>query len=146
MLKVTNKDYEIEETIQLSKEINGREETIYEFKMQLSEKDLSELKHILFDFTDANLKKYMSASLEEKQKLEEKAGEEIQKNEDRFLDICFKEHKDEFRKKAGEYKFAEMVDLIRGFLLNFFMEKQISPLNTSITNLTKITNNLQKFK
>lgn len=146
MLKITKNNYEIEETIQLTKNENNEEKVLYEFKMQLTPEDLLEIKHILFGYAKENKIKYQNSSYDEKIKLEEEAEKEIIKNNKRFEEICFKEHKDQFLKLAGEYKFEETVDEIRGFLLNFFMEKQTTPLNTTITNLTKISNNFPKFK
>lgn len=144
MLKVTNKDFEIEENIQLTKIIDGKEEIIYEFVMKITESEMQELKNILFDYSNENILEYLKATSNEKQILEKKAEDEIKRNENKLVDICFKEHKDKFKSLAGEYRFNELVDNIRGFLLNFFMKKQISPLNTTITDLMKITNNLRK--
>ncbi len=146
MLKVTNKNFEIEELVQLTKETDNKEEIVYEFKMQITGDELKEIKNILFDFTKNNFKGYIKASSEEKEELEKKAEEKIKENDERFVDICFKEHKEKFKELAGNYKFEEMIENMRGYFLNFFMKKQISPLNTSISNLTKIMNNFQQFK
>ena len=146
MLKVTSNNYEVEETIQLTKVIDGKEEVIYEFKMQLTEQDMLEIKHILFDYSKTNIMEYLQSSKEHQQELENQAGENIQKNEERFIDICFKEHKEKFRELAGEYKFEDMVNEIRGFLMGFFMKKQISQMNTPITDLTKIMNNFRGLR
>ncbi len=146
MLKVTNKNYEIEEDIQLTKMVEDKEQVIYEFKMQITEDEMQELKHILFDFAKENLKKYYKASVEERKKLESQAEEDIKKNNERFIDICFKEHKEEFRKLAGEYKFNEMLEMIRDYFMDFFTKKQMSRMNIQTTNLMKIMNNLQKFR
>ena len=59
MLKVTSNNYEVEETIQLTKVIDGKEEVIYEFKMQLTEQDMLEIKHILFDYSKTNIMEYL---------------------------------------------------------------------------------------
>lgn len=144
MLKVTSKNFEIEEKIQLTKIIEGKEEVIYEFSMQITNEEMQELKHILFDYSNNNIFKYFKATREEQKKLEEIATNEIEKNSERLIDICFKQHKDKFKELAGEYKFDEMVGEIRGYLMGFFMEKQISQMNTPISNLTKITSNFQK--
>lgn len=146
MLKVTNKNFEIEELVQLTKEIDNKEEIVYEFKMQITGDELEEIKNILFNFTKNNFKEYIKASSEEKEELEKKAEEKIKENDERFVDICFKEHKEKFKELAGNYKFEEMIENMRGYFLDFFMKKQISPLNTSISNLTKIMNNFQQFK
>ena len=120
MLKVTNKQYEIEEPIELTRiDENGKEICEYKFTMQITSGELEELKSILFDKN---------------------------KDNERLIDICFKEHKEEFKEKSGDYKFNEMVETIKGFLLGFFIEKQMKPLDTTITDLTKIMNNFQQFK
>lgn len=146
MLKVTNKQFEIEEKVQLTSLNEEKEEVIYEFTMQITANELQELKHILFDYTNDNLSKYLKATKEEREDLERKATEEIQKNDERFEDICFKEHKEKFKELAGEYKFDEMKENIRGYLMSFFMKKQMSQYNTPITDLTKVMNNLAKLK
>ena len=146
MLKVTNKQFEIEEPVQLTNFVDGKEEVLYEFKMQITADELQELKHILFDYTNNNIQNYLKAPSEEREEMEQKASEEIAKNDERFEDICFKEHKEEFKELAGEYKYEEMKENIQGYLISFFMEKQMSRYNTPITNLTKTMNNLAKFK
>lgn len=144
MLKVTSKNYEIEEKIQLIKMIDNEEEVAYEFDMQITNDEMQELKHILFDFAEKNIKEYLKATLKEKDNLEKEAEQEIKKNDERFVDICFKKHKEKFRELAGEYKFDEMLGEIRGYLMGFFMKKQISQMNTPITDLTKIMNNFRR--
>lgn len=120
MLKVTNKQYEIEEPIELTRiDESGKEISEYKFTMQITTSELEELKEIIFDKDN---------------------------NDDRLIEICFKEHKDEFKTKAGDYKFNEMVETIKGFLLGFFIEKQMKPIDTTITDLTKIMNDFQQFK
>lgn len=146
MLKITSKKYEIEEPIQYTKNIDGNEEIIYEFKMQINEQELNEIKHILFDYTNDNINKYMKATKEEREQLEKEAEEEIKSKNERFIDICFKEHKDIFKEKAGEIKFDEMIEEMRGYFYDFFMKKQISRINTPITDLMKNINNLQNLK
>lgn len=146
MLKVTNKDYEVEETIQLTKVVDEKEEVVYEFKMQLTENDMLKIKHILFDYTGNNIMEYLRSSKEHQEELEKIAEEKIKENEEELIDICFKEHKDKFRELAGDYKFEDMVNEIRGYLMSFFMKKQISQMNTPITDLQKIMNNFQKLK
>lgn len=146
MLKVTNKQFEIEEPVQLTKVVDGKEEVLYEFKMQITADELQELKHILFDFANNNIKDYLKATGEEREQMEKKANEEIAKNSERLEDICFKEHKEEFKRLAGEYKYEEMKENIQGYLISFFMEKQMSHYNTPITNLTKTMNSLANLK
>lgn len=124
MLKITSKEFEIEEPIQLTKMVDGKEETLYEFTMQLTSNDLQKLKEIVFDTSKEN----------------------EDKNYESFLDICLKEHKENLKNKAGDYKFSELVEELRGFIMGFFIEKRMKPMNTQFTNLTKIIDNLQQFK
>ena len=146
MLKVTSKNFEIEEKIQLTKMNEEKEEIVYEFDMQITNDEMQELKHILFDFSKEHITDYINATKEEKEQLEKQATKDIEKNDKRFIDICFKEHKDKFKELAGEYKFEEMLGEIRGYLMGFFMKKQISQMNTPITDLTKIMSNFQRLK
>lgn len=146
MLKVTSKNFEIEEKIQLTKMNEDKEEIVYEFDMQITNDEMQELKHILFDFSKEHITDYINATKEEKEQLEKQATKDIEKNDERFIDICFKEHKDKFKELAGEYKFDEMLGEMRGYLMGFFMKKQISQMNTPITDLTKIMSNFQRLK
>lgn len=119
MLKITKNEYEIEEPIELVKNIDGKEEIIYKFDMKLTEDDVLKLKDLLFgQDDDKDLK---------------------------IADICFKEN-EKFKELAGEYKYQQTLEEVKAYLLDFFIKKQISPLNTTITDLMKIMNSYQKFK
>lgn len=120
MLKIEKKEFEIEEPIKLIKNVNGQEQVLYDFMMRLTEDDMLNLKDILF-------------------------GKSEDKNNS-IADICFKENKEEFKKIAGNYRYEETIETIKSFLLDFFIKKQMSPLNTTITDLTKIMSNFQKLK
>lgn len=145
MLKVTSKKYEIEEKVQFERNIDGESQVLYEFDMQITSDELQELKDIIFGFANDNFYKYQNATLKEKMEIEEKLENNLKSNEEKFIDICFKEHK-KCKDIVGEYKFYEMLDVIRGYLTDFFIKKQISPYNTTITNLTKNINNLQNLR
>lgn len=120
MLKITKKDYEIEEPIELVKTIDEKEEILYKFTMKLNEDDILKLKELLFSKDKDKYKK--------------------------LADICFKDDNEKFKEIAGEYKYKETLEEVAGYLLDFFIKKQISPINTTITDLMKITNNFPKFK
>lgn len=128
MLVLTSKKYEIEEDI---KAINEEEETLYEFKMQITPNEMKELRDILFD------ESYKLS----KEKDEEKLYEKSLKLQDKFENICFKEHKDPFKEKCGEYKYLEMVDMIYDFFMKAFIDKKVNQANTISTNLKRIGNN-----
>ena len=63
MLKVLSKDYEIEEKVQFTKKDNDGEKVLYEFEMKLTENELQELRHILFDFVEENNNKKQNKKL-----------------------------------------------------------------------------------
>lgn len=137
MLEIKLKKYEIEEPVQLRDE-NGN--LLYEFTMQISESELHEIKKILFEDAEKIKKDYLKANVLEKEQLEEKIEKAIKEKSDRFEDICFKEHKEPFKEKSGQYKYEELVENMMGFFINFFVEKQLKPINTSIMNLKSLMN------
>lgn len=120
MLKITRNNYEIEEPIELVKNVDGKEEILYQFDMKLTEEDVLKLKDLLF-------------------------GKDDDKNV-KIGDICFKENNEKFKEIAGEYKYEQTLEEVKAYLLDFFIKKQISPLNSTITDLMKIMNSYQKFK
>lgn len=142
MLKIEKKDYEVEEDIQLVEE--GK--IIYEFKMKITNEELEELKYILFNFAKENRVKYAQASDDEKEALEIEAGKQIIANDGRFIDICFKEHKEAFIEKAGQYKFDETVETMRNYFIDFFMKKTLKPLDILNSDLMRNINVLAKLK
>lgn len=138
MLEIKKNRYEVDEKIRLSDENNN---VIYEFNMQITADELLRIKQILFFDAEQRKKEYYKASLEEKKKLEENIDKQIKKNSEEFENICFKEHKDKFKKLAGEYKYEETVESVMYFFINFFVEKQMKPLNTGLMNLKKFMSN-----
>lgn len=132
MLEIKKKKYEIEEKIRLTDE---KDEILYEFDMKITPEELLEIKKILFEDAEKLSRKYRSSNENEKEELEKEVEKGIKNKTDRFEDICFKEHKNPFKELSGQYKYEELVGEITGFFMKFFVEKQIKPLNTSITNL-----------
>ena len=132
MLEIKKKKYEIEEKIRLTDE---KDEILYEFNMQITPEELLEIKRILFEDAEKLSKRYRNSNENEKEELEKEVEKGIKNKTDRFEDICFKEHKNPFKELSGQYKYEELVGEITGFFMKFFVEKQIKPLNTSITNL-----------
>src|SRR5574344_777037 len=140
MLVLTSKKYEVEETI---KAVNEENETLYEFQMQITPNEMKELRDILFDEKSMNLAKKSSKEKDEDKKeiIDNEIIERAYKLQDRFNDICFKEHKEAFKEKCGEYKYLEMVDMMYDFFMNAFIDKRAKQVNTISTNLKRIGNN-----
>lgn len=138
MLEIKKRKYEVEEKIKLLDEDDA---VIYEFDMQITDDELLEIKKILFSDAEKKKKIYSSMTLEERKKIEDQVEKEIKEKSDRFETICFKNHKDEFRKTAGEYKYNETVESVMNFFINFFVEKRMKPLNIGLMNLKKFMNN-----
>ena len=140
MLVLTSKKYEVEETI---KAVNEENETLYEFQMQITPDEMKEIRDILFDEKSMNLAKKSAKEkdADKKEALDDEIIERAYKLQDRFNDICFKEHKETFKEKCGEYKFLEMVDMMYDFFMKAFIDKRANQVNTISTNLKRIGNN-----
>ena len=127
MLVLTSKKYEIEETIRGENE-DG--ELLYEFQMQITPAELVEIKKIIFkDSIDL-------ANCEDKTIFEK--SQELQ---EKFEQVCFKEHKEIFKEKCGEYLYVDMVEKIYDFFMNAFIEKAMKRTNTINTSLQRVGNN-----
>ena len=137
MLEIKMKKYEIEEPVQLKDESDN---ILYQFTMQITVEELQEIKKIIFEDAEKIKKEYSKLNFEQKEKLEKEIETKIKEKSDRFEDICFKEHKEVFKEKAGQYKYDELVENMMGFFINFFVERQLKPINTSIMNLKSIMN------
>ena len=138
MIEIKKSKYEVEENIKLLDETDA---IIYEFDMQITDDELLEIKKILFSDAEKKKKIYSNMTLEERKKMEDQVEKEIKEKSDRFESICFKEHKEEFKKIAGEYKYNETVESVMNFFINFFVEKRMKPLNIGLMNLKKFMNN-----
>lgn len=142
MLKISKKEYEIEEQIQLTNEEGN---ILYEFDMKLKDFELKELQNVLLGKETLKLAKKIK-NLEGKVLTEEETTEVLQMSEDMskkatetISRLCFKEHKDKFIELSGETKFEEMVEVISDYLLGFFIKKQTNKINTINSDLTKIS-------
>ena len=140
MLVLTSKKFEVDETI---KAVNEENETLYEFQMQITPDEMKELRDILFDEKSISLAKKSAKEkdADKKEVLDDEIIERAYKLQDRFNDICFKEHKEPFKEKCGEYKFLEMVDMMYDFFMKAFIDKRANQVNTISTNLKRIGNN-----
>lgn len=135
MLEIKKKQYEIEEQVQLKDE---QDNLLYEFTMKITAEELREIKQIIFEDAEKIKKNYIKSNFEEREKIEKDIEEKIKEKSNRFEDICFKEHKESFREKAGQYKYDELVESMMGFFINFFVERQLKPINTSIISLKNL--------
>lgn len=143
MLTLTKKQYEVEEPVQLKDEQGN---VIYEFTMKITPDEMQELKELIFSEEDVKngrklSKLEKSQNIEEYEELEAKVLENAKKRQDRMEEICFKEHREEFKEKAGEYKYLEMVELIFDFFVETFANQKIKQVNTMSSHLRKISSN-----
>lgn len=137
MLEIKKKKYEVEEKVQLRDEDDS---LLYEFTMQITADELRRIKEIIFEDGEKLKKEYKMSDLIHRENLEKQIEEKIKEKSDEFENICFKEHKEPFKEKSGQFKYDELVDEMMGFFINFFVEKQLKPLNTSIMNLKSLMN------
>lgn len=140
MLVLTSKKYEVEETI---KAVNEENETLYEFQMQITPDEMKELRDILFDEKSINLAKKSAKEkdADKKEALDDEIIKRAYEIQEKFENICFKEHKEAFKEKCGEYKYLEMVDMMYDFFMKAFIDKRAKQVNTISTSLKKIGNN-----
>lgn len=143
MLTLTRKEYEIEEPIVLKDE-NGN--NIYEFDMKITSEEMEQLKNLIFDERDVKNGRKLSkleleGKIEEYEELEAKVLENAQERQEKIEKICFKEHRESFKKVAGEYKYNEMVEMIFDFFVKTFADKKSQQINTMSSHLKKISNN-----
>ena len=143
MLTLTKKQYEVEEPVQLKDEQGN---VIYEFTMKITPDEMKELKELIFSEEDVKngrklSKLEKSQNIEEYEELEAKVLENAKKRQDRMEEICFKEHREEFKEKAGEYKYLEMVEMIFDFFVKTFADQRAKQVNTMSSHLRKISNN-----
>lgn len=138
MLSIINKKFEIEEDIEL---LNDNNEVEYSFKMQITPNELKKIEEIILDKQLVELNKKlgkMTAKGENTEELENKILEITLKNQEEFENLCFKEHKEPFKTKAGEYKYIEMVEVMFNFFWNSFIGKRTKQLNTMTSDLRKL--------
>jgi hypothetical protein len=146
MIVLNKKKYEIEETVQVNKIEDDKTITLYEFKMQITGDDLNKINSSLFnEETIKSQKQIERLKLEKKydeiDKLEEEIGNKTLQKEEELKKIIFKEHLEKVREFTNEYEFNKLYGEILGFFINAFVKERIQPLNTTITDLQKITQN-----
>ena len=143
MLTLTRKEYEIEEPIVLKDE---KGDNIYQFDMKITSEEMEQLKNLIFDERDVKNGRKLSkleleGKIEEYEELEAKVLENAQERQEKIEKICFKEHRESFKKVAGEYKYNEMVEMIFDFFVKTFADKKSQQINTMSSHLKKISNN-----
>ena len=143
MLTLTKKEYEVEEPVQVKGEDGN---IIYEFTMQITPEEMKELRELIFDENDVKNGRKMaklekSENIEELEELEAKVLDNARNRQERLEQICFKEHREEFKQKAGEYKYLEMVEMMFDFFVKTFADQRAKQVNTMSSHLRKISNN-----
>ena len=143
MLTLTKKEYEVEEPVQLKDEQGN---VIYEFTMQITQEEMKELKDLIFDEDDVKNGRKMAklekeGNIEGLEEMEAKVIENARNRQERLEQICFKEHREEFKQKAGEYKYLEMVEMMFDFFVKTFADQRAKQVNTMSSHLRKISNN-----
>lgn len=140
MIVLNKKDYEIEETIQITK----KEEILYEFKMQITSEELGKIKDLIFSDENQKAQKQVQrlkyeSKYDEAEKIEEEIGNKILNQEKELKDIIFKEHLVKVEEHTNKYEFEKLYSEIVAFFINAFVKEKMEPLNTTITDLAKIT-------
>lgn len=143
MLTLTKKKYELEEKIQVKDE---QDNIVYEFVMQITPEEMKELKELIFDENDIKNGRKMSKlqnsnNIEELEILEAKVLENARERQERLEKICFKEHREKFKEKVGDYKYLEMVEMLFDFFVKTFADQRAKQVSTMSSHLRKISNN-----
>ena len=139
MLKLTKKEYEVEEDVLLNDE-KGNE--ICKFKIQLTADELVEMKELLFDEKIQekvrNLRKLENEeNYEELSKLEAEIKKDNEETLKKFEEMVYKDHLNEFKEKAVKSYYDEMTEQIYSFFFQRFVDKRLKLVNTMNTNLRK---------
>lgn len=145
MLILQSKKYEVEEEIVL--EGNDNEELL-KFKMQITSDEMKIIKDFIYDeYTNDKIKQINKLKKEFKfdeiEQIEEEIGKDKLKRKEEFLKICFKDNYDKVKLMVNDYKLEEYAGIFMGFFMNIFAKQQISPVNSLITDLQKITETLK---
>lgn len=142
MIKLTRKQYEIEEPIQVEDESGN---LLVDYIVKITPEEKLRIKNLIFDEQDVKDGRMMS-KLEQEGKtieyeeLESKVLERAKARQEEFEQIVFKEQREIIKANAGEAIYLDLVDMMFDFFANAFVEKRISQMNTLTTNLRKITN------
>ena len=142
MIKLTRKQYEIEEPIQVEDE-NGN--LLVDYTVKITPEEKLQIRDIIFDEQDvkdgrklAKLEK--EGKTDEYELLEKDVLERAKARQEKFEKIVFKEERENIKKKAGELIYLDLVDTMFDFFVNAFVDKRVSQMNTLTTSLRKISN------
>ena len=142
MIKLTRKQYEIEEPIQVEDE-NGN--LLVDYTVKITPEEKLQIRDIIFDEQDvkdgrklAKLEK--EGKTDEYELLEKDVLERAKARQEKFEKILFKEERENIKKKAGELIYLDLVDTMFDFFVNAFVDKRVSQMNTLTTSLRKISN------
>ena len=142
MIKLTRKQYEIEEPIQVQDE-NGN--LLVDYTVKITPEEKLKIRNIIFDEQDVKDGRTLSkleqeGKTNEYEELESKVLERAKARQEEFEQIVFKEQREIIKANAGEAIYLDLVDMMFDFFANAFVEKRISQMNTLTTNLRKIIN------
>ena len=142
MIKLTRKQYEIEEPIQVEDESGN---LLVDYIVRITPEEKLQIRDIIFDEQDvkdgrklAKLEK--EGKTDEYELLENDVLERAKARQERFEKIVFKEERENIKKKAGELIYLDLVDTMFDFFVNAFVDKRVSQMNTLTTSLRKISN------
>ena len=142
MIKLTRKQYEIEEPIQVEDE-NGN--LLVDYTVRITPEEKIQIRDIIFDEQDVKDGRKL-AKLEKEGKtneyelLEKDVLERAKARQEKFEKIVFKEERENIKQKAGESIYLDLVDTMFDFFVNAFVDKRVSQMNTLTTSLRKISN------
>ena len=142
MIKLTRKQYEIEEPIQVTDE-NGN--LLVDYTVKITPEEKLKIRNIIFDEQDVKDGKTLAklekeGKSEEYEILENKILERAKARQEKFEKIVFKEERENIKQKAGESIYLDLVDTMFDFFVNAFVDKRVSQMNTLTTSLRKISN------
>lgn len=142
MIKLTRKQYEIEEPIQVEDESGN---LLVDYTVKITPEEKLQIRDIIFDEQDvkdgrklAKLEK--EGKTDEYELLEKDVLERAKARQEKFEKIVFKEERENIKQKAGESIYLDLVDTMFDFFVNAFVEKRVSQMNTLTTSLRKISN------
>ena len=142
MIKLTRKQYEIEEPIQVEDESGN---LLVDYIVKITPEEKLQIRDIIFDEQDvkdgrklAKLEK--EGKTDEYELLENDVLERAKARQEKFEKIVFKEERKNIKQKAGESIYLDLVDTMFDFFVNAFVDKRVSQMNTLTTSLRKISN------
>lgn len=144
MIVLNKKEYEIEETVQINKQEEKETKTLYDFKMQITSEELGKIKDLIFSDENQKAQKQIQrlkyeSKYDEAEKIEAEIGSKILIGEEELKQIIFKDHLEKVLELTNDYEFEKLYGEIIAFFINAFVKEKITPLNTTLTDLAKIT-------